>query len=273
MKVAYCSDLHLEHDRAVVLRNEQSADVLVLAGDIIPFALLHNGKHKHRYVDFFKSTAQQFSNVVYVPGNHEYYGGDISTDVNKVREILCEITNLHILDNDVVNIEGVLFIGSTLWTDFQSGDPIKVYTAKQTMSDYRAITVSENPVTFRKPDRSFGHRPSKLTPEDTIEYHNHSRQFIINSASGDDTNVVVVSHHAPSFLSIHPRYVGDPLNGAFCSDCSDIMDQCSNIKLWIHGHTHTPFDYQVYDTHVVCNPRGYPEEYHNNPFSLQYIEV
>lgn len=273
MKLAIASDLHLEHDINIKLTNDQQADVLILAGDIVPISLLQHGKHRNKYIQFFKDAAAQFKIVLYVVGNHEYYGGDVSTDVNSAREILGSINNLTILDDEDFSMAGVTFIGSTLWTDFDDRDPIKMMVAKRTMNDYKAVEYSGNPVSFRRQDGTFTSRPAKLTPEDTAEFYQISYDFIDNVAQICQEKVVVIAHHAPSYLSSHARYAGDPLSSAFCSDSTDLMERNPNIKLFIHGHTHDSFDYLVYDTRVICNPRGYPHEQSFLNFSLKYLEV
>lgn len=273
MKIAIASDLHLEFDDQLVLNNNEHAEVLILAGDIVPIALLKTGKRTKKMIRFFEGVAIKFKYVIYVPGNHEYYSSDIATGTNDLKAILGDISNLIILDDEEISIDGVTFIGSTLWTDFDDRDPIKMMVAKRTMNDYKAVEYSGNPVSFRRQDGTFTSRPAKLTPEDTAEFHQIGYDFIDNVAQICQEKVVVISHHAPSYLSSHARYAGDPLNSAFCSDSTDLMERNPNIKLFIHGHTHDSFDYMVYDSRVVCNPRGYPHEQSFLNFSLKYIEV
>jgi hypothetical protein len=119
---------------------------------------------------------------------------------------------------------------------------------KQGMNDYRAI---ENYYS----DTGFYH---KLTPEYTYRLHNNTLEYFQQSlASYQDQPVVVITHHAPSFQSIHERYRGDHMNAGYASDLSEFILAHPQIKYWVHGHTHTDFDYQVGSTRVLCNPRGY----------------
>lgn len=272
VKIAYGSDLHLEHGY-LDITNEQNADLLILAGDILPISVLRESKHKNKYLEFFAKVAQQFKEVILVAGNHEFYGSDFKDAISHLREALSALPNIHILDNQAVDLYGVVFIGSTLWTDFNK-DPVSEMTANREMSDFKAITNSNHPVHFRGADGKFHIRIGKMSVDDVIVEHNRSKAKIAELAHQYvDRLVVVISHHGPTTKSIHPRYAGDPLNGAFSSDQSELILDNPNIKFWIHGHTHDPFDYYVGDTRVMCNPRGYPHENTSCNFSINHFEV
>ncbi|EEF59045.1 metallophosphoesterase [Pedosphaera parvula] len=157
-------------------------------------------------------------------------------------------TNVHVLENDVVRIDDVVFLGATLWTDFRlEGDPILGATAaKVGMADYQQIrTLPEDAV---------------LRPADTRRYHEESKQWLVEQVEKyRDKKIVVVTHHSPSGKSVTERFRGDPLNGAFASDMEDFVER-SGAKLWVHGHIHSRSDYMIGWTRVLANPRGYPEE-------------
>jgi hypothetical protein len=140
------------------------------------------------------------------------------------------------------------------------------------MISYRDYdTVGPNPESF-----TMRERPSKFTPEDTIEDH---KAFLSALKTVVDLNptrkVVVLGHHAPSKMSTHPRYKDEVMvNGAYSSDLSEFMLDNRNIKLWTHGHTHEPFDYMIGSCRIVCNPRGYDgHEERADQFELKFVEV
>ena len=157
--------------------------------------------------------------------------------------------NVHLLDNECVDIGDVRFVGGTLWTDMNKEDQLTLYHMQSMMNDYRQITM------FNQVKSAY-HR---LTPERTVEEHKKTRDYI-KTVVGNDPNkkYVVVTHHSPSKASTHPRYADDTImNGAYSSDLSDFILDHPQIKVWTHGHTHDTFDYMIGDTRIMCNPRGY----------------
>lgn len=245
MKIQPASDLHLEFDHTVTIPNA-GADVLVLAGDICMARYMENVD------DFFKTVSNEFKDVIYVMGNHEHYRCLYNSVVDMAKQALAKYPNIRVLANDSVVIDGVKFIGSTLWTDMNKGDPVTLYSIRHMMSDYQIINYRDERGNFYT-----------LRPENTYAAHREAVAYIEQEINIDDMPVVVVSHHAPSPLSIHPKYKTEQvMNGGYSSDLSHILKP--NVKLWIHGHTHSPFDYTVMDTRIVCNPHGYPNEYGMN---------
>ena len=277
MKIQLASDLHLEFED-VFLKNEKAADVLILSGDILvaddlrnqPASLSWNdvqesgfgrAKRALRYRDFFQRVSFQFPHVIYVMGNHEHYHGKFDQSANIIRQTIgyLNINNVYLLDNDTKNIDGVRFVGATMWTDCNKGDPMTQYHLEQCMNDFRVIRVANE--NFRK-----------FLPKRTIEEHVKTKSYIkaVVESTPVEMPVVVCTHHAPSFLSVHEMYKHDHLmNGGYASDLSDLMLDQPRIKLWTHGHMHQCFDYTIGDVRVVCNPRGYPGE--NNSFNEHMI--
>lgn len=273
MKVAYASDLHLEH-KQLKLDNTVNADVLVLAGDVcigeslkrFPFYNNDRGTgslHEYNsqfYQKFFENIAEQFKHVIYVAGNHEHYQGTYSKSIKALRENTKAVSDtIHFLDADSIDIDGVRFIGGTLWTNFNYGNEYAMFAAGQAMNDFRVITYDYNDM-YRA-----------LRPRDTIFEHQRYADYI-KAASKDHDRVVVVSHHAPTFQSIAECYVGDPLNDAYASDLSNLILDREGIVKWVHGHVHSNFDYQIGECQVLCNPRGYPGE-RKREFELMTFEV
>jgi len=234
MKIRVLSDLHLEfHDWNPP---PAPADVVVLAGDI------HVGSGgiewgRRRFPD---------AHIIYVPGNHEFYGSEMHAMLAQLRAT-AKANDVHFLDGDRIEIDGVRFLGATLWTDFAiyGSDPHTLERAMQLaalgMHDYRIIRFGD--------DR-------KLAPSDTREIHRTQRAWLAEQLAlpfGGAT--VVVTHHLPHRQSIHRRYANDSLNPGFASDLADLVR--APVSLWIHGHTHESLDYRIDQTRVVCNPRGY----------------
>ncbi|MFN5542972.1 MAG: metallophosphoesterase [Betaproteobacteria bacterium] len=235
MKLHILSDLHNEFSKFVPPKTE--ADVVVLAGDI----------DNHRSGVYW--AAETFDKpVIYIAGNHEFYWDNTKSLPAELRAA-AEGTNVQVLDNNVTVIDGVRFIGSTLWTDFKLGSSNNweieesKYNAANMMNDFNLV--------------SYGGR--RLLPRDTQAFFSDAVSFIERElATPFDGKTVVVTHHAPSPKSIHARFKGNPINAAFCSDLERLMQGQNAPALWIHGHTHDAFDYVVNGcTRVVANPRGY----------------
>lgn len=234
MRLHILSDLHLEICPNIDgLSLDTQSDVVVLAGDI------------HRGMRGVKWATEHFRDkpVIYVPGNHEFYGQrSIAHTIKALREA-AKTTNVYVLDDDDVVIDGVRFLGSTLWSDFN------LFGGNE-----RAITARREAALFLNDFKAIGQ--FKLREWD--ERHARSRMFLHERLSTKhDGPTVVVSHHAPHVGSIHPCYADDPLTPAFVSHLPELVKK---TNLWIHGHVHNTFVYEPADcpgTQVVCNPRGY----------------
>lgn len=282
MKIALCSDLHLEFGD-INLKNEENADVLILSGDIMIAQDLHDHPHMDynpytsgaladlgrrqatalRFRDFLKRCSFQFPHVVYVAGNHEFYHGKFVGSLQDLRNECAKFPNVYFMENDMRTIDDVTFVGCTLWTDMNKGDPLTLHAVTDMMNDYRIIRHDELGYT-------------KLRPAHTAARHRRSVEYIRSVMEGMfDEKFVVVGHMAPSKMSVHPKYQNDTLmNGAYASDLSEFILDHPQIKLWTHGHTHHKFDYMIGSTRIVCNPRGYVgyEDSADN-FQLQYLEI
>lgn len=233
MKLQILSDLHTEF--ADFELPETDADVVVLAGDI------GVGVRGLEWV------ARQNSNkpFIYVPGNHEFYGNDISL-TNELRRRAP--WNVHVLDNEQLVLDDVRFLGSVLWTDFclfgETDKWFSMQRARQSMNDFFVISQEGR----------------RLTPADSVALHETSRSWLTEKlAEPFDGKSVVVSHHAPSARSVAPRFAKDFLTPAFASNLEYLMVG-QHADLWIHGHMHDRVDYDINGTRVICNPRGYPGE-------------
>ena len=235
MQINFISDLHLEFGPLEI--EPEAGDVLVLAGDI---------DIKGR-VDWINTIASKFNHVIYVLGNHEFYNGTMDSIYRKTREGLAD--NVHLLENESVTIAGVTFHGATLWSDFLNGNPMSYLQCDQAINDYRLIRAGDGKHRFK--------------PQIAHSLHNISKVFLQENVKEGD---VVVTHMAPSLLSIHEKYKNDMnINGSYASDLSELILD-TKPELWFHGHVHTSFDYTVGNTRILCNPRGYVGEELNSEF-------
>jgi predicted phosphodiesterase len=248
-RILIASDLHLEFSDMEL--DASDADVVVLAGDI------HEGAAGIEW-----AKARFDLPVVYVAGNHEFYNGEVGA-VTAAMKAAAAGSTVHVLDDEAVTIAGVRFLGAVLWTDFGLyGETVKAEAFERCvkfMPDFKIV--------------SYG--AEIFTPDDTIAIHGRSRDWLgARLAENNDGPSVVVTHHAPHRGSLAPQYAEDPVSAAFVSDLEPLILE-TQPALWIHGHTHTPFDYRVGETRVVCNPRGYtrkPNGHKENPaFSPRFI--
>lgn len=254
MKITVVSDLHLEFAE-LTLENQQSADLLILAGDILlTEKLIRPDSDKgQEFSRFLSRVSQQFKDVIYIAGNHEFYGGNFYGSIDLLAKWCREnYLNVHFLEDQKLELGGVTFLGCSLWTDLNRQDPLTQMHVRSNISDYQAIRNDRNG--FRK-----------IVPYDTIERHKKSLNYLKTSLDSinKDQPVVIVTHHSPSQRSITDQFRHDfHINGAFHNRLDDIMEDHDNIRLWVHGHTHACLDYHINKTRVVCNPRGYDSLYH-----------
>jgi len=286
MKISIASDLHLEFGD-LDFDNSEGAEVLILSGDICVAADLDMRDRRQtemgfararseRFHEFFERCATRFPHVIYVMGNHEYYHSDFATALDEVRRKLAHLPNLHVLEREVKVIGDVTFIGGTLWTDMNNQDALTLYHMRTMMNDFRVITNTTTPVHFKTQAGEFKTRVGKFMPEDAVAEHVKMKQYIQTIVQGNhDAKYVVCGHHAPSHLSIHPRYGNDQImNGGYYSNLDDFVLDRPQIRLWTHGHTHHPFDYTIGSTRIVCNPRGYiGHEPEADSWQLKTVEV
>jgi Icc-related predicted phosphoesterase len=288
MKVAICSDLHLEFGD-LFFKNEDNIDVLILSGDIMvaadlgkpdPYDIMQGAKHT-RNRDFMSRCSFQFPHVIYIMGNHEHYHGDYATSADILRKFCAEWDNVHFLDKEQIKIDDVTFIGGTLWTDMNGEDALTMRHIAGMMNDFRIVKNSNREVTYKTFDEgsdnpTFRTRTSSFSPADAVEDHRAMMAYVQTIIEGRyDEKFVVVGHHAPSKASTHPRYKDEEvMNGGYSTNLDDFIIDHPQIKLWTHGHTHEDFDYRVGSTRVVCNPRGYINyEERADRFELKTVEI
>jgi calcineurin-like phosphoesterase family protein len=220
--------------------------VLILAGDI------GIAKRPTTYKYFLEDMSERFREVIMILGNHEHYGGNFPTTYTKIYEACLDFENVSILEKEAIWLDGVAFIGATLWTDMGNHDAQCIEQSKLWMNDYKTVRTGPSSEPWKR----------KLHPHDTVADHMNAKHYIfeeIKKQKAEGRKVVVIGHHLPSYLSVAEEFKGDPVNGAYASELfEDIMDLGDDQpEFFIHGHTHSSFDYMIGNTRIVCNPRGY----------------
>jgi len=244
MRIQILSDIHAEfhsdnaeHFIEKYLRPKE-ADVLICAGD------LACSQAVPRVLSILLNKYKGVP-VLYVPGNHEFYDSSIPAVLGMLRKMEREVDNFTLLHNKMVNINGTNFMGSVLW--FRKKKDYQLYASA--LNDFRCI--------------------KDFVPR-VFEENKKARNFLNWHLHHDS---VVVTHHAPSSSSIPSVYMNDPINMFYVCDLARLILK-RKPKLWIHGHTHTSFNYMLGDTHVVCNPFGYLGHALNSDFvANMLIEV
>lgn len=246
MKIRVMSDLHLEMgDYEPPEMPGDDETVLILAGDI---GLLEK---PYTYVEFVSRMSDRFRDVLYVPGNHEYYHGYWPWSEDRGMKALMDLNNVTFGNQFDIVIEDIAFIGSIMWTDFNKCDPYTMLQCHLAMNDFRLTRTGPKTEKWKM----------KFRPEHVLKFFKETtRDFIfpkIKFHRDAGRKVAVVTHHAPSELSIAPQFKGDVINGSYVSELYDEILN-SQPDIWFHGHCHNSLDYLIGDTRVVCNPVGYP---------------
>ncbi|MDC1299919.1 metallophosphoesterase family protein [bacterium] len=253
MYLQVLSDVHVDSNHKKFPKISKKADVIVYAGDV--------GENFSRVRDYFNSVRVCTKvPIVYILGNMEYYGKVFHGCSAQYADWLSQIPDLHILDKTSVDINGVAFLGCTLWTDFD---------------DYRYLgkrsDASNDFARMRKLDRFC--RITSMEMSDIILEHSASKESLIREFkrhSGKDS--VVLTHHCPSNLCVHEDNKDDPYLCLYCIEMSDIMIHY-RPKVWVYGHTHKSCRKMVGSTYTVSNPYGYPSEGYSSYEEEFLIEV
>jgi Icc-related predicted phosphoesterase len=268
MKISYVSDLHLEFgDYPKILDTDAGGDVLILAGDIVVANYLRKDrtdksstKLKKHMSNLKTNLFDKYGRVLYVLGNHEHYNGIYKNTLKTLRNGLDDlglIEKVTLLEDDHTVIDGVPFIGATLWTDFFKGDPSAMYIAERGMNDFHVIgSMDVDDMTY------FNRYQSRaISPSFVLDVHKKSLEYIdyiTNFYKAKDC--VVITHHAPTYKSLNSKHSGNSLDAAYASDLSEFILDHGNIKYWIHGHCHMNTDYFVGGCSILSNQRGYKGE-------------
>ena len=205
-------------------------DILILAGDIVP---LHD---EFLNDSFFSFISQNFRQIFWVPGNHEYYYKNIS-DYSSSFNIKMH-GNINIVNNIELQYRGIQFIFSTLWSEISRSNEKII---EQSVSDFECI--SNNNKRFKVSDFN--------------KLHKESLSFISQSLIGKKVKTVVVTHHLPSSLCDSTLHNSSPINEAFCVDLTDYIEK-SNVNFWLYGHSHyNQKPLYIGNTILLTNQLGY----------------
>lgn len=241
MKIQYFSDIHLEFGPCDL--DSAEVDVVVAAGDISIGTTGLEWLSKAKYP------------VIYIAGNHEYYGGDMMHTLNELR-VQSRLHNINFLENDIFVTGNVRFLGTTLWTDFDKQNREIMNYASISMNDYNYI----------------GLNGYILTPEDILNIHLKSKEWLLKELEKSfDGKTVVVTHHAPTTESWHGELDSMYLYN-YCNAFNKLFKRF-DIDLWIHGHIHSTSDYKINNTRIVCNPRGYCDHQTVDGYSISKTVV
>ena len=263
MRLSIYSDLHINFDTGDTPLELPGGDVLLLCGDVVEAGHIRIAQNTGRgistldaYQEFLDCELTKYEQVLYVFGNHEYYGHDFSTARQRIEPLLPP--NVTILQNNYVKVEDYLIWGATMWTDNNNGNPLTRQIIGGAMSDYTMIRHEPG----KYVDGAGGsYWTSKFSVLDSEHEHHTSRarleEFLL---AYPHHKTVIMTHHAPSFESISAEYrnhVGGHVNYAYYSDLTNLILDNPQIKLWSHGHVHCMNDYELGNCRVVSNPRGY----------------
>lgn len=248
MKIDVISDCHLEFGDLIL----PGGDVLVMAGDMMVADVFRPERTDHgglilakRFRRFLEEEMPKYRKVIYIAGNHEHYHGVFDHTHSLLRKEMPE--NVVFLENEFTMIDDVMLFGATFWTDMNKRDPDTLYMVRQSMNDFRII------------DREVDGRKGTLQPKDCADAFDRSVTALATGyAAYTGEKMVVVSHHAPSILSVPEEYKhSHRMNGAYFSHLEEFIMDRPGINLWIHGHMHMPVSYKIGETRVFSNPRGY----------------
>lgn len=249
LKIQYASDLHLEFPANKEFLKQHPlqpvGDVLVLAGDIVPFAVMD----KHQ--DFFSFLADNFKTTYWLPGNHEYYHVDIAEKSGVLNEAIR--SNVFWVNNTSVLHEHVKLVFSTLWSRISPGYQWQI---ERSLSDFHVIK----------------HKGYRFSAEQYNQLHAESLAFVQNELiNNQNGQTAVFTHHCPTFLNYPEQYKGDILNEAFAVELHDQIE-ASEIASWVYGHHHTNTpEFTIGNTKLITNQLGYVQRNEHRLFELNKV--
>ncbi len=249
LKIQYASDLHLEFPGNKEFLKQHPlqpvGDVLVLAGDIVPFAVMD----KHQ--DFFSFLADNFKTTYWLPGNHEYYHFDIAEKSGVLNEAIR--SNVFWVNNTSVLHEHVKLVFSTLWSRISPGYQWQI---ERSLSDFHVIK----------------HKGYRFSAEQYNQLHAESLAFVQNELiNNQNGQTAVFTHHCPTFLNYPEQYKGDILNEAFAVELHDLIE-ASEIASWVYGHHHTNTpEFTIGNTKLITNQLGYVQRNEHRLFELNKV--
>lgn len=247
-KIGILSDLHLEASNMDI--DNPGWDILVLAGDI--------SSEPAKLDRFFTYQCPLDIPIVYVLGNHEYEGKRKEEVISKLKEQLKSFPQIHILENESIILEGIKFIGTTLWSNFEGSG----INSKQEVKNWAKTNIVDFSQIFVQNPNPIGFSPKYITwsPDEMEKEFNKAYSFLNYELKDNpfDGPKFVVTHFAPSLKSGHPKFKDNLMNAYWVNDLEELM---GFSDYWVHGHTHESFQYNIEGTEVICNPRGYSKTF------------
>jgi len=238
MKLQYVSDLHLEFPANKEFLKQHPlqpvGDVLVLAGDIVPFAVMD------RFKDFFSYLSDHFETTYWLPGNHEYYRFDIAEKSGVLHEKIR--SNVFLVNNTAVVYQNTKLVFSTLWSKISEGYQWQI---ERSLNDFHVIK-----------NKGF-----RFSAEAYNQLHEQCLSLVQTEIENNtEEKLAVFTHHCPTFLNYPEQYKGDILNEAFATELYDLIET-SNISSWVYGHHHTNTPaFTIGNTKLLTNQLGYVEQ-------------
>lgn len=272
MKLRIASDLHLEFlgdyhshptnngrdwntSTILPVMEDEKEQTLILAGDICMI------KFGNRFLPFFRDISERFKQVIIIAGNHEFYRHNFLTGYYDYREILFPFKNIHLMQDEVMEIDDHVLFAATLWTNFDKHNPLAMHYAEGAMSDFRVIEYNA----------ADGSNHMRWTPELSALEHDKTvtklKEFF---ETYKNRKKIVLTHHLPSPQCGSLRFRGSLLNPAFFSNLDDLIYEYKPA-LWIYGHTHDSADFIISNTRMFCNPRGYDNGAENPEFNPRAV--
>ncbi|MGE0022219.1 MAG: metallophosphoesterase [Hyphomicrobium sp.] len=253
MRCHYLSDLHLE--RQAFPWRLPGGDILIVAGDTCHASCLdpaRGDKYAHdqraRVMQVFEAAVASFRHVLVIAGNHEHYDGIFDDTAALLKRHLPGVT---VLDDEAVEIDGIAFFGTTLWSDFDNRSEATLDGVRRRMGEFFFV---------RKRSRDAEGRAhfAKFTPRDALAAHDAAMNALhTHLATRRGKPTVVISHHAPSRQGLDARHAGNGLDGAYASDLDRAIAALEEVPVWVHGHTHVRRSYRIGSTAVHANCRGF----------------
>lgn len=245
MKIQIVSDLHLEFaENKGRFKVNKKADLLIIAGDL--------GCGHDRQLDFIKSVSSQVPTIL-ILGNHDPMWSTLKETKEFWNNV--DLKGFYFLDNQTIEINGIHFIGSTLWSDLNK-DPVNSLYIMKNIADYKAIYKDEAHKSF-------------VNISDLQDEFEKSLEFVNEELQKSYPRKVLITHHLPTYASVSEKYLTSRANAAFATDLTNMLLYSTGLELCAHGHTHETLNYKLGDLHVVCNPLGYPHE--NNQYTNNFL--
>lgn len=272
VRLQLISDLHLERQTDFQTTAMPGVDLLVIAGDVGSYQagskLVTDDFGLGRFSP--KREGAPWPRVLYVPGNHEYDGIEYTVAHARLRQT-CADLGIEWLDRERIDIDGVRFLGTTLWADFDALAALEATPTKQLAAREKAFRAANFYLRRYSTLIDGEHMLAERQRDLALECQAWLRDAL---AQPFDGKTVVVTHYAPSLRSADPRYGLAPGTAGFCNSLDELLPYAD---LWLHGHLHCMQDYVVESTsgprgdlphrcRVVANPLGYANKGEQDDF-------